>query len=87
MLKAIDSNKSENHLVADCGSGALLGTGILTWNRRERVMDRYGTIRLGKDPDAETNGTVALCKCRYDMSLGSFHSLARSTCRGCCISL
>jgi hypothetical protein len=57
MANDTNSNNSDNH-TADCGNASPLGTGVLTWNRRERVTDRYGTVRLGSEPDAES--TVAL---------------------------
>jgi len=30
-----------------------VGTGILTWNRDERVSDRYGTVRLAVEVDGK----------------------------------
>lgn len=58
MSNATNSNKSDNH-TADCGNATLLGTGVLTWNRSERVTDRYGTVRLGPAPDAESTITLS----------------------------
>lgn len=51
----------------------LLGTGVVTWQRRERVTDRYGAIFLTEIPDGPV---VEMPDC-YDGQKGSFIACIR----------